>query len=426
MEKQVDDLRRTINEEVDRFAQSAKNDLTRARDYEASLNKALDAQKRQSVQLSQASVRLRELERDVEASRDVYQSFLKRSRETEEQESLNTSSARIIGEATVPQRRIFPPAMSLLAMIGFMLGALGRGRPGWSPPTGCRPTPASRSRLSSETKTPAPPSKPPPETAAAAAGGGRLDREAADRTAAGIRRDADAGRNPGDRRHSRRDADGLADAARGLPADDLPQRHARDARDAGEAFARERTRRCMAVIGAGAGEDRSIAALNVALAAARDGARVLMIDADHAAHALSNKVNGLGKSEASRLGWLSIGSKASRAIKTANGISILPAIKGSDAKASDAIRKAIAQARSAGGYDLVILDGPAMPWSAADRKLLDVADGLVAMLPANLDINDCMEDIITALGGAERKLVGVVLNELHPATVNRQRDKQYA
>ena len=91
-----------------RFAQSAKNDLTRARDYEASLNKALDTQKRQSVQLSQASVRLRELERDVEASRDVYQSFLKRSRETEEQESLNTSSARIIGEATVPQRRTLP------------------------------------------------------------------------------------------------------------------------------------------------------------------------------------------------------------------------------------------------------------------------------------------------------------------------------
>ena len=84
----------------------------------------------------------------------------------------------------------------------------------------------------------------------------------------------------------------------------------------------------MAVIGAGASEDRSIAALNVALAAARDGARVLMIDADHAAHALSNRVNGLGKSEPSRLGWLSIGSKASRAIKTANGISILPAVKG--------------------------------------------------------------------------------------------------
>jgi len=182
----------------------------------------------------------------------------------------------------------------------------------------------------------------------------------------------------------------------------------------------------VAVIGPGASEDRGIAALNVALAAARDGAKVLMIDADHAAPALSNKVSGLGKREASRLGWLSIGTKASRAVKTVNGISILPTIGGSDAKASDAIRKAIAQARAAGGYDLVILDGPAMPWSAADRKLLDEANGLVAVLPSSLDINDCLEDVIAALGDAERKLVGVILNELNPAAVSRQRDKQYA
>src|SRR5262249_46113795 len=144
-EKQVEDLRRTIHEEVDRFAQSAKNDLTRARDYEASLNKALEAQKKQSVQLGQAAVRLRELERDVEANRDVYASFLKRSRETEEQESLNTSAARIIGEAIVPQRRPFPPAMSILAILGFMLGALGAS--GWIiavdrlPPDDTRPRP---------------------------------------------------------------------------------------------------------------------------------------------------------------------------------------------------------------------------------------------------------------------------------------------
>src|ERR1700759_1465932 len=144
-EKQVEDMRRTINEEVERFAQSAKNDQTRARDYEGSLNKALEAQKRQSPDLSQASVRLRELERDVEASRDVYQSFLKRSRETEEQESLNTSAARIIGEATVPQRRTFPSPMRILAILGFMLGALAAS--GWIvpvdrlPPDNTRPRP---------------------------------------------------------------------------------------------------------------------------------------------------------------------------------------------------------------------------------------------------------------------------------------------
>ena len=424
MEKQVEDLRRTINEEVERFAQSAKNDLTRARDYEASLNKALETQKRQSVQLSQASVRLRELERDVEASRDVYQSFLKRSRETEEQESLNTSSARIIGEATVPQRRTFPPAMSLLAMIGLMFGGLAASA--WSiaadrlTPGSIEPQTAPRRKAP-----PAPPSKQPPVVQPRQEMSGapiekplivRLRESDVIRTLGGILA-----------------IGGIPDVTRlGWPTlrSGLPQIEflgaVREMRTTAARRSSADAMPVMAVIGAGASEDRSIVTLNVALAAARDGAKVLVIDADHAAHPLSNKVNGLGKREASRLGWLSIGTKASRAVKTANGISILPVIGESVAKAADAIRKAIAQARATGGYDLVILDGPAMPWSTADRKLLDEANGLVAVLPASLDINDCLEDVIAALGDGERKLVGVVLDELNPAVVNRQRDKQYA
>jgi uncharacterized protein involved in exopolysaccharide biosynthesis len=419
MEKQVDDLRRTINEEVDRFEQSAKNDLTRARDYEASLSKALDAQKRQSVELSQAAVRLRELERDVDASRDVYQSFLKRSRETEEQETLNTSAARVIGEATVPQRRAFPPAMSLIAMIGLLFGALAAA--GWViavdrlSPEATKPAPAGaetrRSMLAPKQPPENPSRRPPPFTPVEKPLIARLQDSDVMRTLGGILRTgatADVTRfgwptlRPGFPLTTFLNAlrDIRAGVTRRSPGNAMP---------------------VVAMIGADAGRDRSIAALNFALAASRDGARVLLIDADHEAHKLSNKVNRLGKSEPSRLGWLSIGSKASRAILTANGITILPSVKG----ASEAIRKAIAQARSAGGCDLVILDGPAMPWTSAERKLLDIADGLVAILPASLDINDSMEEIITALGSAQRKLVGVIVNELSSPSPMQQRGKQY-
>jgi uncharacterized protein involved in exopolysaccharide biosynthesis/Mrp family chromosome partitioning ATPase len=431
MGQQVEDLRRAINEEVNRYTQSAKNDLTRARDYEASLNKALEAQKRQSVQMSQASVRLRELERDVEASRDVYQSFLKRSRETEEQESLNTSSARVIGDATVPQRRTFPPAMSLLAMIGFVFGAAAAAAwiiaadqltPGANP---IQPQKPATPPVASKKRTVAPDPEPPADIEAPLQPAisliekpliARLQESDVMQTLGGILATS-----------------GTADITRlgwptlraGFPITFLDVM--REMRTAFAKRAAKDTAPVMAVIGAGASEDRSIAALNIALAAARDGAKVLMIDADNKAHALSDKVSHPGgKNEPSRLGWLSIGTKASRAITTANGISILPALKGSDEKAADAIRKAIAHARSAGGYDLVVLDGPAMPWSLTDRKLFDIADGLVAVLPVNLDINDSMEDIIAALGGTEQKLAGVVLNEINPAVVNRQRDKQYA
>jgi uncharacterized protein involved in exopolysaccharide biosynthesis/Mrp family chromosome partitioning ATPase len=439
MEKQVEDLRKNITEELNRFSQSAKNDLTRARDYEASLTKALDSQKHQSVDLSQASVRLRELERDVDANRNVYQSFLKRSRETEEQETLNTSAARIIGEATVPQRRVFPTAMSLIAMIGFAIGALAAAA--WfvavdrlsipitattakaanteAPQKQPRATLSPDMKISIEPpRQPAPPDKQPPEPVVTPIEKpliARLQETDVLRTLTGILA-----------------VPGVSDVTRmGWPT--------LRANVPASAFVAAIHQLCetatmrasgltpvMAVIGAGSSADRTVVALNAALAAARDGVKVLIIDADHGGRALSNKLKGRGKTEASRFGWLSIGSKASRAIKTVNGISILPAVEGSDVKASEAIRKSIAQARSSGDYDLVILDGPAMPWSDADRKLLDTADGLVAMLPVDLDINDAMEGIIAALGGAERKLIGVVLNELNPPGSSQQRDKRYA
>jgi uncharacterized protein involved in exopolysaccharide biosynthesis/Mrp family chromosome partitioning ATPase len=418
MEKQVEDLHRTVNEETDRFAQSAKSDLARARDYETSLTRSLEAQKRQSVQLSQASVRLRELERDVEASRDVYQSFLKRSRETEEQESLNTSNVRIIGEATVPQRRSFPPAMNLIAAIGLVLGALAAASwfaaaelmsSGIAPGQATRPLPETETSVEPLRRPENRPTPPVTEKPGIA----RLQESDVMRTLGGILATG-----------------GILDLTRlGWPTlrAALPLTTFLNAmREMREALARRSAANVapvLAVIGQGAGRDRSIVTLNVALAAARDGARVLVIDADQENRALSNKLTGSRKSEVKRLSWLSIGSQASRTIKTRNGITVLPSI---GSATTDAIRKSIAQARASADYDLVIVDGPVLPFSAQGRKLIDVADGLAAILPASLDINGCMDDIIASLGGAERKLVGVIINELHSAPVQSVRSAQYA
>lgn len=449
-EKQVEDLKRTINEEIDRFAQSAKNDLTRARDFEASLNRALEAQKRQSVQLSQAAVRLRELEREADASRDVYQSFLKRSRETEEQESLNTSAARVIGEATVPQRRSFPPAMSMFAMIGFIFGAIAASS--WfvaaellfaGAPAPARPqrTPTSgTARAPQVSRAPevAQPQQVPrapevaqalPEVSAPPLQPSTVEKPLIEKPLIARLQEADVIHTLGAILATGGGVDltrlGWPTLRPGFPLTTLLNAW-RDMRAAVARRAGGKAMPVIALVGAGETTGRSVTALNFALAAARDGARVLMIDADHQAHSLSNKVNRPGKSEPSRLGWLSIGGKAAREIKTVNGISVLPAAGNDAGKAADAIRKAIEQARSAGGYDLVILDGPVTPLTAGGRKLLDDADGLVAVLPTGLDINDSLEEILNTLGRAERKLVGVVLDELTPATQARQRGRQYA
>jgi Mrp family chromosome partitioning ATPase len=348
----------------------------------------------------------------------VYQSFLKRSRETEEQESLNTSNARIIGEATVPQRRSFPPATSLIAAIGLVFGALAAAM--WFAAVellSVDPVAAPAKQAAPESATPPSPAKPPEDKpaplATEKAGIARLQESDVIRTLGGILATA-----------------GIPDLTRlGWPTlrATFPLTTFLNAmRGMREALGRRSAANVapvMAVIGQGASHDRSIVTLNVALAAARDDARVLVIDADHENRLLSNKLQGARKPEAKRLGWLSIGSKAQRAIKTKNNIEVLPAL-GSDA--TEAIRKAIAQARASGDHDLIIIDGPAMPFGAEDLKLIGVADGLIAVLPASLDINGCMDDIIAGLGGAERKLIGVVINELHSAPVQSVRSAQYA
>ena len=421
-EKQVDDLRHIINEEVERFAQAARNDLTRARDYEASLTKALETQKRQSVELSQASVRLRELERDVEASRDVYQSFLKRSRETQEQESLNTSAARIIGEATVPQRRSFPPAMSLIAMIGFLFGGLAAAA--WI---------ILIDRLQSRASKLAPadgedrPRRPAPRQPAEATAPEPVAIAAIDKPLIARLQDTDVMRTLGGILAS----GGVADVTKlgwptlrtGQPSTALVQA-LREIRAAAARKSPAIAMPVVAMIGAGDGDDRSGVALNFALAIAGDDAKVLLIDADREAGTLSKRLNRSGTRKPGRRGWLSIGSETTREVLTANGISILPAVRGD--KGAGSTQKAIARARASGGYGLAILDGPAMPWSEPDRQLLDGADALIAVLPVSIDINAAMEEIIDALGDSQAKLVGVILNELSPPAAARQRGKQYA
>ena len=70
-------------------------------------------------------MRLRELEREVEASRAVYQAFLTRARETGEQQSIDNTNARVISKATPPRDKSWPPRLLLLAVA--LVGGLGIG-----------------------------------------------------------------------------------------------------------------------------------------------------------------------------------------------------------------------------------------------------------------------------------------------------------
>ena len=128
IQAQAERLRHLIENEVHRIALSARSEYESARANEATLAGNLEKLKGNAVTTNEAMVTLRELERDVVASRAVYESFLVRARETGEQERLDTKNIRVISRADPPARRSFPPSNTLLAVGALLIGiAAGTG-----------------------------------------------------------------------------------------------------------------------------------------------------------------------------------------------------------------------------------------------------------------------------------------------------------
>jgi succinoglycan biosynthesis transport protein ExoP len=122
---QVRNAKQHITEELARLAEANRNDYERALANENSLASSLDALKRKAMDTSLAFVKLRELERESEASRAVYESFLGRAREMREQERLDTANVRVLSDAQPPQDRAWPPRRLVMLLGALMAGALG-------------------------------------------------------------------------------------------------------------------------------------------------------------------------------------------------------------------------------------------------------------------------------------------------------------
>jgi uncharacterized protein involved in exopolysaccharide biosynthesis/Mrp family chromosome partitioning ATPase len=119
---QVRDARRQIAEELARIVQAAKLDYERAISAERSLVQRFGDLKKDSFATNQASVQLRELEREAEANRSVYQAFLQRAREATELVGIDASNARIISDA-MPATRPTGVSRRLIVIAGALVGA---------------------------------------------------------------------------------------------------------------------------------------------------------------------------------------------------------------------------------------------------------------------------------------------------------------
>jgi uncharacterized protein involved in exopolysaccharide biosynthesis len=150
LETQLSSARQQIQQEIRLVASSLQVELRRAVQLEQELAARLAQLKARQSSISEELVTLRELERDANAKRAVYEAFLLRARETGEQRDLNTANMAVISQATPP---LLPTGMSrtmmtlVSAMMGFGAGVgIGAARGAWdglrTGPSPAAPAPA--------------------------------------------------------------------------------------------------------------------------------------------------------------------------------------------------------------------------------------------------------------------------------------------
>ena len=118
-------LSKQIEEELERIVASAKTEVEMAKSRQASLGASLEELKVGATEFNRKAVKLRELEREVEANRALFDAFLARAKETAAQLSLHLPDSRILSAASLPLAPSFP-RKGLMIGLGFF-GSLGAG-----------------------------------------------------------------------------------------------------------------------------------------------------------------------------------------------------------------------------------------------------------------------------------------------------------
>lgn len=113
-----------IEQEVDRIIQNLQDSIDIKKGQRAALEEELTGSRTEKVLQSDFEVQLREKERNAEAVREVYEGFLQRSKELNEERLAIDSDIVQLSEA-LPPALSDTPSPKLTALIGFCLAFLG-------------------------------------------------------------------------------------------------------------------------------------------------------------------------------------------------------------------------------------------------------------------------------------------------------------
>jgi len=118
-----DALRQQIVGQVDQIVQSLGNEIQIARQRRTSLEQALKAAEADLASANQAQVTAAQLDREANASRVVYESYLTRYKQLIEQDGIASAEAQLISSAEPAMAKASPKLMNWL-LLGIGLGGL--------------------------------------------------------------------------------------------------------------------------------------------------------------------------------------------------------------------------------------------------------------------------------------------------------------
>jgi succinoglycan biosynthesis transport protein ExoP len=121
------EYQRVIFDELRRISESYQSEYEIAKSREQSLQASLNSMVGESALTNETLVTLRELEREAESYKNLYQTFLQRYQETVQQQSFPITEARVITEARTPQKPSHPRKALVIALSLVLGGGCGLG-----------------------------------------------------------------------------------------------------------------------------------------------------------------------------------------------------------------------------------------------------------------------------------------------------------
>lgn len=123
----MQEMHARIAQEVEKIAASVANELEVSATGVRTLERSIADLRKVSDSAGGAEIRLRELERDADTSRQLYESFLARFKRDAEQERIQRANARVLSPATVPTAPSYPRKPSIMVGVFLLALALGTG-----------------------------------------------------------------------------------------------------------------------------------------------------------------------------------------------------------------------------------------------------------------------------------------------------------